>query len=490
MRSRAGVALSLGVLLALVACGAPGPQPGGVRLRAPDAAVTVLGGASPAELALATSAALVVSAPAAVLAADPATGATLAQEHRLPLLLLPGDGAPAVLGAVRAELDRLGAGAVLAADDVAEDRVEAWGGRSVVTDSADLPERGAPDPPPDLTVLVAGPVAGPGASGPAGAATARAAGLVVRVVPDGDPRADAGLHGVPRPGKVLAIGTEFGSAARLDARLAVAAAGRKLPGGGQLLFPGRRIVALYGHPGTAALGVLGEQPVDAAVQRARAVATGYATTPGDPVVPAFELIATIASSAPGPDGNYSAEADPALLRPWVDAAEAAGMYVVLDLQPGRADFLTQARRYADLLARPHVGLALDPEWRLGPGERPLQRIGSVTVEEVNAVAAWLADLTRDGALPQKLLVLHQFRLEMIAGRERLDTSRDEIAVLLHADGFGSPGDKLATWDALHTGAPPGVVWGWKNFYDEDVPPFTPRQTVQVAPEPPVFVSYQ
>ena len=41
------------------------------------------------------------------------------------------------------------------------------------------------------------------------------------------------------------------------------------------------------------------------------------------------------------------------------------MYVVLDLQPGRTDFLTQAKRYEPLLALPHVGLALDPEWRLG-----------------------------------------------------------------------------------------------------------------------------
>src|SRR3712207_7529604 len=47
-----------------------------------------------------------------------------------------------------------------------------------------------------------------------------------------------------------------------------------------------------------------------------------------------------------------------------------------------------------------------------------------------------SDLTRENALPQKLLVLHQFRLDMIPGRERLDLSRDELAVLIHADGQG------------------------------------------------------
>lgn len=61
----------------------------------------------------------------------------------------------------------------------------------------------------------------------------------------------------------------------------------------------------------------------------------------------------------------------------MQAATAAGLYVILDLQPGRADLLTQAKRYAPLLAMPSVGLALDPEWKLGPGQVPLQQIGGV-----------------------------------------------------------------------------------------------------------------
>ena len=42
-------------------------------------------------------------------------------------------------------------------------------------------------------------------------------------------------------------------------------------------------------------------------------------------------------------------------------------------------------RYEELLAQPHVCLALDPEWRLAPGERRLHDIGQVTAGEVNAV---------------------------------------------------------------------------------------------------------
>ncbi|MFR9802214.1 hypothetical protein ACL02T_07895 [Pseudonocardia sp. RS010] len=264
----------------------------------------------------------------------------------------------------------------------------------------------------------------------------------------------------------------------------------ELPGGGHVLFPGRTMVALYGHPGAPALGVLGEQGVDGAVERARRLAAQYAPHTAEPVVPAFEIIATVASSAPGADGDYSAGSAPEDLVPWVDAAAAAGMYVVLDLQPGRSDFLTQARRYTDLLRRPNVGLALDPEWRLRPGQKHRVQVGSVDAAEVNDVSSWLADLTREARLPQKLLMLHQFQPQMIRDREQLITERDELSVLLHADGFGTRAEKMNTWERLHQGAPPGVTWGWKNFYDEDRPLFAPVETLAVGPARPVFVSYQ
>jgi hypothetical protein len=376
--------------------------------------------------------------------------------------------------AATAEMDRLGATSVVALGEVDA------GERTVVDDAAPATPRAAQ---PSVLVLTTD-----GAS-PA-AATARAAGARVETVGDPDPRIDAPPGLDPRPERVLALGPAFGTPETLSSRLDVAAAGAQLPGGGQVLFPGRRMVALYGHPGVPALGVLGEQDIPASIARVRALAAEYRAVSDEPVVPAFELITTVADSGPGPDGDYSSEAAPEFVRPWVDAARDAGVYVLLDLQPGRTDFLTQARRYTELLREPHVGLALDPEWRLGPDQRPLQQIGTVGVEEVNAVATWLADLTREDALPQKILMLHQFRLSMISGRERLDTTRDELSVVLHADGFGPPGEKIGTWDTLHQGAPAGVVWGWKNFYDEDSPTFTPAETLAVGPEAPVFVSYQ
>jgi len=162
---------------------------------------------------------------------------------------------------------------------------------------------------------------------------------------------------------------------------------------------------------------------------------------------------------------------------------------VLDLQPGRANFLDQAKLYEPLLRLPHVGLALDPEWRLKPGQQPLQQIGTANASEINSVHRWLADLTATHRLPQKLLVIHQFRLDMITNDEPLRNDRDEVALLMHMDGQGPTGSKDETWAAVVGAAPKGVPFGWKNFYDEDQPMLTPAQTMTRKPTP-MMISYQ
>ncbi|MGI9002002.1 MAG: hypothetical protein ACR2GH_10060 [Pseudonocardia sp.] len=487
------VALPVAAALLLTGCAAASPlAPLAAQVTTPSAVTTVLSTEDPAALAVATSAALYAFAPVVVLAAADdaaAQAATALAAVRLgaPLLLTPAADDPAGVGA---ELARLGTSTVLTADAGAAEWATAAGvPAKLVGDENALPAVTAPAPRPSLLVLAEDTPAQLAAT-----TTARASGAHVDVMPGAairfDPvsRSSGDLDAAPE--RVLALGPRFGTPDTLDRKLAVAATGVTLPGGGQVLFPGRRMVALYGHPGAPALGVLGEQGVAESVQRAQALAAEYQPLVDEPVVPAFELISTVADTAAGADGDYSAEASVEDLRPWVDAAREAGVYVVLDLQPGRADFLSQARRYEELLAQPHVGLALDPEWRLGPTQRHRDQIGSVGIDEVNSVVTWLADLTRDRTLPQKLLMLHQFRVSMIVNREQLDTSRDELAVMVHADGFGTPETKFETWNALHQNEPAGVHWGWKNFYDEDTPTFTPAQTTSIGPTPPVFVSYQ
>jgi hypothetical protein len=322
----------------------------------------------------------------------------------------------------------------------------------------------------------------------AAVATARAAGVPATVLPAdaADPQGSTAVIGALHEAgaaSTLLLGEAFGALPDPDYAVRAAAGGVELPGGGQHLFGDRLYVALYGAPEVPVLGVLGEQDVPATIDRAKKTAEEYAALTDRTVVPTLEVIATVAAGDAGDDGNFSNELPGARLEPYIDAAAEAGVYVVIDLQPGRTDFLTQAKLYEDLLAKPNVGLALDPEWRLQPDERHLTQIGSVSAREINEVSDWLAELVNREGLPPKMLVLHQFRLDMITDRQDVDMSHPELELLIHADGQGGQPDKQATWRALHADAPQGMAWGWKNFYDEDVPMLTPEQTMRdVTPE--------
>ncbi|MFD4421743.1 hypothetical protein ACFWN7_09595 [Agromyces sp. NPDC058484] len=327
----------------------------------------------------------------------------------------------------------------------------------------------------------------------AAVATARAAGATVTVLPAGvhdvqaSPAAIEALHSAAG-GPAIVVGAAFATRTSLDWEVRAARTGAQLPGGGQRLFPGHLLVLEYGMPGVPALGILGEQPLAESVARAKELAAAYVPLTSRTVMPAFEIITTLASGSAGDDGDYSTETDVEELRPWVEEAGRQGMYVVLDLQPGRSSFPSQLEQYRPLLEYPWVGLALDPEWRLAPDQHHLVDIGQVDAAEVNQVIALLAEICDTGDLPPKLLVLHQFRTDMILNRELVDVTRSEVTVLIHADGQGSQPAKQDTWRNLHENAP-AVAWGWKNFYDEDAPMLTPEQTMQVQP-PPDLVSYQ
>jgi hypothetical protein len=268
--------------------------------------------------------------------------------------------------------------------------------------------------------------------------------------------------------------------------------GQQVPGGGYYILPEeekRRYVAFYGHPETTALGALGEQGPEETLTRMAGYLEAYSGD-GSRVIPVFEMIASVASAGPTDDGDYSYEWPIETFDEWVRVAEENGVYVILDLQSGRDHFLSQAKQYEEMLKKPFVGLALDPEWRLGPDQVHLRQVGTVEAAELNEVVNWVADLVRDNGLPQKMMLVHQFRTAMIQNRQDL-VQRPEIQLIVQMDGDGTEPQKDATLAAItkdtldaHWG------WGWKNFFDEDEPgPPTPESTMGKSPSP-VYVSYQ
>ncbi len=466
-------------------------------LRLPGAAASVVAG-SPAAMAVGVARSLFASAVVVVVAdgdGSPSALAAAASDARrefAPMLLTspgmrPG---PLLSTAAVAEIRALHPVDVLAAGVSGLVLRAQLVGTKVVTSVSALPATSRPAPLRHVALLV--PAGRRSAAAVAAITSATSAGVQVIPVRDADPEADsASIKSLARsrPDQVLAIGAAFGTATGLAAKVAVAETGVQLPGGGQILFPGHRLVCLYGSPGTPALGALGEQGLRASIARIRKLAAMYRPLSRVPVVPAFEILATVAEGSPGPNGLYSYENSVASLRPWVRAANRAGLYVILDLQSGRASLLSQAKLYRSLLKLPNVGLALDPEWHLQPGQLPMRQIGSVSVTQVNSVISWLAALTARYHLPQKLLVLHQFRLSMIQGESQLDTRNSDLAIVIHMDGQGAPSAKQQTWDAIVRAAPPGVFFGWKNFFREDHPMLTPEQTMMHWPQP-VMISYE
>jgi hypothetical protein len=260
----------------------------------------------------------------------------------------------------------------------------------------------------------------------------------------------------------------------------------ELPGGGRTLFPGHRVIALYGTSGTPVLGDLGRGTPTQAAARLRAKLPAYRTARGPKVLPAFEFIGTVAARAPGPDGAYRTFRPAADVRRYLKAVRAIGGIFVLDVQPGRADFLDEVKHYQALLEEPDVSLALDPEWKMGPDEIPGQVIGHTDAATVNGVSAWLAGIVRERHLPQKLLVIHQFTAGMVQNRAQV-LSRPGVAVTFNVDGFGTQAVKRERFRALHGSRP--FFTGFKLFLTQDADRLKPAAVMGFRP-PVLFIDYQ
>ncbi len=257
----------------------------------------------------------------------------------------------------------------------------------------------------------------------------------------------------------------------------------ELPGGGRQIFPRHRVVAYYGAPGDPHLGILGVGPPDQITRQLKHQTAAYSLA-SRPALPAVELIATVATSSPGADGMYRARQPAALVRRYLNAARRAGALLILDLQPGRSDFLTEARVYESFLREPDVSLALDPEWQLAPGQTPGQQIGSTDAAAINQVSSYLAGIVANRGLPQKLLIVHQFTSDMIRQRDQT-LPRPGLAITINIDGFGDRPDKIAKYKALS--ASTSLYRGLKLFYNQDLHLMAPRQVMKLNPSPSLVV---
>ena len=258
----------------------------------------------------------------------------------------------------------------------------------------------------------------------------------------------------------------------------------KLPRGGRSLFPERRVVAFYGAPQSPDLGTLGIGSPRRAARRLERLARAYAQ-PSRPVLPAFELIATIVQSDPGDDGDHAARQEPRTIARYLRAARRKKMLLILDVQPGYAPFIDEVRAVERFLREPDVSVALDPEWSVEPPALPGQEIGSTDAATINEVSAYLSRIVRRYRLPEKLLVVHRFTDEMIENQADLK-QHPGVALTVNVDGFGDRPNKIARYRNFTRGRR-GGPHGFKLFYEEDINLMPPKRVLRLRPAPDLVV---
>lgn len=256
----------------------------------------------------------------------------------------------------------------------------------------------------------------------------------------------------------------------------------ELPRGGTELFPHYRLVGYVGYPGSAGMGRLGIGDLD---DRAAEIETELADYAGDrEIQPVLELVVSIAHPVPGADGTYRTHVPEEMIQEHLDAARRHDALLLLNIQAGAVDFLDEVRSFETWLDEPDVGLALDPEWAVEPGQVPGQVYGRTTGAELDDVAGYLSDLVDKHHLPEKALVFHQVHSSVV--RDEGDLRRHPgVAIIRSVDGIGHPLDKTYTYELVTEGSPAFVHGGFKLFLEEDRvlgPLMTAEEVLALDPE--------
>jgi hypothetical protein len=250
------------------------------------------------------------------------------------------------------------------------------------------------------------------------------------------------------------------------------------------LLANHLLITWYGNPRGGAMGVLGEQSGTARVEALRRQAAAYEPLTRKRVLPAYHLVAVVALCTPGADGLWRRRETPSVIDALLAEARANGFRLILDVQPGRAKLLDEVQSLAPYLRAADIDLAIDPEFHLAECELPGRDVGATSAADVNAVLDLMERLVRETALPGKVLILHQYRWDMLPDKDRIRTSR-LIDIVLNMDGFGSPALKRASYrDVMRQ---PLAYAGIKLFFRHDTDLLSPEDVMRLTPEPSVVV---
>ncbi len=264
-----------------------------------------------------------------------------------------------------------------------------------------------------------------------------------------------------------------------------------LPGA---ILPFKRIVAYYGNFYAKGMGVLGEYPTDVMLEKLHGELDKWtAADPATPVMPAIDYIAVSAQGNAGKDGMYRARMPGTEIDKAMALADQLHGIVILEVQAGLSDIMTEVKLLEPFLLKPQVHLAIDPEFAMRKsGVRPGLLVGTVDAAEMNAVAAYLAKLVDDHKLPPKVLIIHRYTQGMVTNSASIKPL-PEVQILMDMDGWGYKTRKLSTYRSFIYGQPVQFT-GFKLFYKNDIKTpgtalMTPQDVLELTPQP-SFIQFQ
>lgn len=261
----------------------------------------------------------------------------------------------------------------------------------------------------------------------------------------------------------------------------------ELPRGGREVFPDYRLVGYSGIKGDVNrdLGRL-TGDLDEVCKEITKVGRDYKD--GRKLLPVYEMISVVVHATPQKNGLYRTRRPKSEVREYLEAARRCKGILLLNIQPGRSEFLPEMKHFEEFLREPDVGVALDPEWAMDPGEIPNRDLGRTDGPELNESAKYLANLVAEENLPEKVMVFHQFNFDAVEKLKGLKP-HEGVALVRSIDGLGGPALKADVYDQLVEGMPKYIHPGFKLFYKEDTNPpwgsrlMTPEEVMALKPTP-------
>lgn len=260
------------------------------------------------------------------------------------------------------------------------------------------------------------------------------------------------------------------------------------------VLPFNRIIAYYGNLYSKQMGILGELPKKAMLEKLMGEVKKWSEADSlTPAIPALHYIAVTAQVAPGKGGYYRLRMPFHQIDTVINWAKEINALVFVDIQVGLSTIQQELPEFEKYLAMQQVHLGIDPEFSMKTGVRPGKAIGSFDAADINYVTGYLAGIVKKYNLPPKVLVVHRFTQGMVTNYKKIKL-QPEVQIVMDMDGWGIPAKKITTYKQFIYPEPVQFT-GFKLFYKNDTKEASvkdvmqPNDLLKLTPRP-VYIQYQ